>query len=236
MAGSQKIQAFERVIDLAVASVTPPELQKLHARVARQALAEHLGTLPTKPPVKTIVDGRIGAGEDSVKAYGRIRYEFGFLQEIAPFALAHARKVSPVDSGRYRDAWLVLADGVPVDANAVPEQTVELVIVNPEPYSRKLNVGKNLDGTPFVVSVPPYFVEEIAGAVVRRWGNIITLRVRFIDLHGAYTIKVGNAVLLARQAARGRGVNNATRAQLQVRKDRQAGTDVTYPAVVIRQR
>lgn len=233
---SRKIAAFERIIDLSVASVTPPELQKLHARVARQVLAEHLATLPTRPPVKTIVDGRIGASEDSVKAYGRIRYEFGFLQEIAPLALDHARKVSPVDSGRYRDAWVVLADGVVVDAGAVPDETVELTIVNPMPYSRKLNVGKNLDGTPFVVTAEPYFVEDINGFVFRRWGNIVTARVRYIDLHGAYTIKVGNAVLLARQAARGRGVNNATRAMLQPRKDRNAGTDVTYPAVVIRQR
>lgn len=233
---SQKLQAFVKVIDLAVAGVSPPELQKLHARIARQGLAAHLAGLASRPAVKTIVDHRAGASEDSVKAYGVIRYELGFLQEIAPVALAKAREVSPVDSGRYRDAWLVLADGVPVDAAAVPEQTVELVIVNPEPYSRKLNVGKNLDGSPFVVSVPPYFVEEINGAVFRRWGNIVTASVRYIDLHGGYTIKIGNAVLLARQAARGRGVNNATRAMLQVRKDRQAGTDVTYPAVIIRMR
>src|SRR3546814_10310043 len=165
---SHKIQAFECMSDLAVAAVTPPELQRLQARVARETLAEHLATLPRRPPVKTIVDGRAGASEDSVKAYGRIRYEFGFLQEIAPLALEHARKVSPLDSGRYRDSWLVLADGAPVDADAVPDETEELVIVNPEPYSRKLNVGKNLDGTPFVVSVPPYFVEEINGFVFRR--------------------------------------------------------------------
>src|SRR3546814_12451062 len=124
---SHKIQAFECMSDLAVAAVTPPELQRLQARVARETLAEHLATLPRRPPVKTIVDGRAGASEDSVKAYGRIRYEFGFLQEIAPLALEHARKVSPLDSGRYRDSWLVLADGAPVDADAVPDETAEQV-------------------------------------------------------------------------------------------------------------
>jgi len=230
-----RIQAFERVIDLAVSHLRPPEVQRVHARIAREGLAEHLAALPGKPPVRTIVDGRAGAAEESVRAYGLIRYEFGFLAEIAPFALEQARTLSPVDSGRYRDSWIVLADGVPVDAAAVPPETVELTIVNPEPYSRKLNVGKGLDGTPFVIEVPPNFVERVAQAVLRRWGNIVRAQVRYLSLQGAYTIKTGNAVLLRREAGRA-GILVDSRAQFQSRRDRNAGSEVTYPAVVIRQR
>lgn len=235
MARTMRLKAFEQQIDLIVARVTPPKLQELHAKVARQALGDHLASLPSKPPVKRIVDGQVGAVEETVKAYGLIRYEFSYLREMAKYGLEQARAVSPVDSGKYRDSWIALADGVPTDPDAIPDGTAEVLITNPEPYSRKLNVGKNLDGTSFVLEVPPNFVETASAAVRRRFGNAAVIQFKYVSLHGAYVIKIGNATLLAREAAR-RGVTDVAKSRLQVRRDRSAGAEVTYPAFSIRMR
>jgi hypothetical protein len=96
MAGGQ---SFERVINLMRADLTSPEFQKWHAEVARLTLAEELASRDDDPEVTTIVDGRIGASEDSVKLHGVIVYELvrnsRAIGDLLKWLQAEAGKLSP---------------------------------------------------------------------------------------------------------------------------------------------
>lgn len=91
--------AFEQVIELSRRDIGSPEFERWHANVARAGLAEHLSLRGDDPEVMTIVDGRVGASEDSVRLHGIIRYELNRTSAAIPDLLrwlqAEAAKVSP---------------------------------------------------------------------------------------------------------------------------------------------
>lgn len=76
---------------------------------------------------------------------------------------------SPVVSGAYRDAHALYADGRRIGSadeiarggTAVPH-SAEYVFVNPQPYARKIEVGKTREGRDFVVQVPNRIYERVA--------------------------------------------------------------------------
>lgn len=205
MARRSTLGGWETVINLAIEGMNPPEIQRQHAAFARQKLAEHLAGVQSRPAVTVIVDGRRDASEDSVKPYGVIRYEFSYFREVAAEALAQAQEMSPVRSGRYKRSWFVLADGVEVAPDAIPDKARSVMVVNDQPYHRKIHVGamRNL-------SVPPLIVERLRQVVQRRFGNLVQVGVRFILLEGGYILK---------------GRNKSRR------KDLRAGQPMTYPAL-----
>lgn len=212
MARAPSTRAFEQVINLAIAKVKPPEVQKLHARIARQGLAEHLAKLDARPNVRTIVDGRPGASEDSVRPYGVIRYEFDYLRDAALFALDWLRTKTPEDSGDYRKAWFLLYQGKEVAPEALPASATEVTVTNDLPYSRMLAVGRRADGRPFSLqNLPPGYMDLAHQAVRRRFGNSVTVGISFIRLQGGYILK------------------NSYR---DTRRDR-AGQPVTYPSLIL---
>lgn len=227
--------AFEKVIALAVARVKPPEVQTLHAAIARRGLADHLGRLRHRPQVATIVDGRPGASEDSVKAYGVIRYEFRRLSEAALWALARCRELSPVESGAYKRAWFVLAAGRPVAEGQTPPELPELIVTNDRPYHRKLEVtvnSKRLHGGVRSVRVPPGIVERVRQEVRRVFPGVDS-SVSFIRLAGGYTLR-GRAPRKRAAGNRRSSAFRAGRAHLSLARDRRAGQPMTYPALVLR--
>jgi hypothetical protein len=227
--------AFERVIALAMAGVKPPDQQKLHAATARAGLAEHLAGLRHRPAVVTIVDGRTGASEDSVKPYGVIRYEFRRLSEAAAWALARCRELSPVDSGDYKAAWFVLAAGRPVPDGQTPPELPELIVTNDLPYHRKLEVTVNsrrLHGGVKSIRVPPGIVERVRQEVRRAFPGV-DASVSFITLAGGYTLR-GRAPRKAAAQNRRSSAFRAGRKTLTLAKDRRAGQPMTYPALVLR--
>lgn len=193
--------AFERVINLAIKNAQPPEVQKRHAEVARKGLADHLRTVPGgKPHVTTFVDGRKGASEDSVKAYGVIRYEFTRLAEIAAFALRRAQELSPVGDGRggggdpgghYRDAWFAMVGGRQVAPEAIPAGAPEVVITNDKPFHRKLEMTVNAASFrgKAMARLPAGIVERVRQEILREFGKTLDVSVSFITLQGGYTLK-----------------------------------------------
>jgi hypothetical protein len=179
-------RGFENVITLAIARAKAPEVQRLHARIAREGLAKHLASRDDKPNVTRIVDGRIGASEDSVKPYGVIRYEFDNLRAAALFAMEQIQALVPVLTGRYRGQWFFMVDGAEVAPEAIPANVREVTITNDEPYSRRLVVGRRRDGSKLrLKGTPPDFLQVARYAVIGRFGNSVAARVQFILLNQA---------------------------------------------------
>lgn len=200
-------QAFERELRIATAGLEPQAIAKLLAQTARKALAEAQAEGSAPERYVRVVNGRIGAPEDSVIPPGPIVYEFAWLSEVATYALAFARERSPVRSGRYKRSWFVMVNGTATRAlDAIPSGA-EVILTNDQPYSRKIEVGA------MKMRVPPGVVEDTRQAVMRRFGNIVTAQRRFINLAGAYTLRQDGG-----------------------RKDRAAGKQLTYPALVLTMR
>lgn len=203
-------QAFERELKLATAGLEPDAISALLAKTARAALAEAQaeGVAPTE--YVKVVNGRVGASEESVEPPGPIVYAFNWLPQAATYALGYAEERSPVQSGRFKKNWFVMVNGsIASDLGAIPIDA-EVIVTNDEPYSRKIEVGRTESGRPFVVRVPPGIVEDTRQAVLRKFGNVIRADRRFISLAGAYSLR-----------------------RSQGRRDRRAGHQVTYPALVL---
>lgn len=226
----------ERVLRLDLSQLLPPEVQKTHVAIAKQALKEHLAGLGgAQPEVTTIVDGRRGAREEDVKAYGLIRYEFSWLADVARAALAQAQQFSPVDSGEYRTSWFLMVGQAEVEPDAIPDGTREITLTNSTPYARKIHVGA------MKMSVPPGIVERVRQWVLGRHGNLVDAQIYFIRLTGRaksgryaipYILKGRRPARPAAQSRRSSAFR-AGRPNLALRKDTAAGQQLTYPALTI---
>jgi hypothetical protein len=164
----------------------------------------------------------VGALEEAVRE--QIIYRYTRLDQPIIFALAFLKQISPVGSGKdrhpglFRDSWFVMVDGEPTDDfSRIPASAV-ITITNPQPYSRKIDVGS------MRLSVPPHLVDQAAVAVNGRYGNSVTAQPRYVTLQEGYAMRG--------HFRHGRGVHARTR----LRKDVAAGQPMTYPALIIRGR
>jgi hypothetical protein len=220
------LQPFARIVDLGdflqrdLKAFTETELRKEHARVAREARDEVLNAATPRPDFTTTVDGRTGANEDSVKPLGEIRYRFQYWGAILQEALQFATQLSPVLTGAHRDSWFLMADGVPVKGDwwkggyAIPEAT-EYTITNDQPYHRIIEVGKK--GKKKKFRAGHHIAEKTAVMVRSRFGNSVQAEVRFLNLRAG-------------------GSGRADIVPWIIKKGGRAGSQVTYPAVVLRAR
>lgn len=179
------------------------------------------------------VNGVANAPETDLRVGGSILYNFSDLSQAVMLALETCRQRSPVSSGDYRDAWVVLVsdhlwtgdlEDLPWDA--------EVVITNPVPYARKIDVGA------MQMSVPPGIVEGARQLVQRRFPGITVSR-RFVNLagtygrwHAPYLLKGNAQRKLAKLNPRSSAFRRGER-YLARRKDLAAGQPVTYPALIL---
>lgn len=134
---------FSRSLRLFVDRNLSPDF--LRAEMARRAVAarDELIARGEAPPCwRRYVNGKADAPETSVRLDGTILYRFNLTSEAAEAALDLCRSTSPVRSGRFRDAWVLICDGktwkkplkdLPADGT--------ILIVNPMPYARKIETG-----------------------------------------------------------------------------------------------
>jgi hypothetical protein len=201
-----KTQTFARDIKVATAGLEPEAISALLATAAREALAEAQAAGEFPRSYITSVNGQIGAPVESVKPPGPIVFTGNWWTEILTYGVSFAAERSPVKSGRYKSSWFAMADGSAVsDYEAIP-LTAECIITNDQPYSRRIEVGRQK------VNVPPGIVEDLVSALRRRYGDMISARRQFINLEGAYR-------LVRKSRRRGRGEHV-----------------VTYPAAILTMR
>lgn len=205
--------AFERIINLNLKTLPPKLAQETQVRIARHQLARVLGNGPDKPQYSLFVDGAPAVDENTVKPFGVITYIFVRFGQVGRFVLNTARDQSPVASGRYKRSWILVADRVQVEENSVPMNCEELILVNTQPYSRKIHVrGARLRG------VPPGIVERVRQIALRRFRATFNIDMKYITLAGGYKLK-HNYIQTRKNGKR--------------RLHTKAGEELTYPALVI---
>jgi hypothetical protein len=199
-------QTFARDLKIATAGLEPDAIKGLLVSTALQVLSDAQNAREFPSQYITTVNDRVGASIQSVEPPGPIVYTAVWWPEILEYGLSYAAERSPVLSGRFRRSWFAMENGTPVtDFDAIP-LNAECIITNDQPYSRKIEVGH------MHMSVPPGVVEDLVSALRRKFGNLITVRRRFIPLEGAYVTK---------------------RASRRRRRARPGGRVLSYPAAVI---
>lgn len=241
--------AWESTVRILRDAVGAPKFQQLHARVAKRALAQHLAQAADKPEVVRYVDGRQGDPEESVKLYGVIRYEFIRLAAIARAGLDLARQLSPMESGKYRESWFLMVDGVQVDR--VPPGAREIVLTNDQPYHRKLEMTVNSEGQAASAHAaaeqsmgayvakryakfnrPPGIVEKVRQQLGRKFGDSFDAQITFIELEGGYVLKGKGRSRFYRKDIPSRGIRAGMRRPMP--KATASGAAMTYPALILR--
>jgi hypothetical protein len=145
---------------------TLAETQKLVVKIAKREHGKVMSTAPRPTSFTRIVDGRKGAPEEDVKPNGVIVYLYPRLEEVAQFAMETLYDLSPVLSGKYRESHTLFRNGVAVKDLKGLKEGDQITISNPEPYARKIEVGK------MKMRVPPHVYERAVEIVRARFGNV----------------------------------------------------------------
>jgi len=159
--------SFEQVIALQLKKWGPEEARRIHIAVARKTLREFMARQGAKPQVLIETDGHPTGTEDAVQPYGIIIYHLSRLREIASFAIRTAEELSPVLSGRYKSSWFLMTTGnVPIGFDEVDAYDA-VILVNDQPYHRKIHVGaKGFEK----YATPSGIVEKVRQKVRQRYG------------------------------------------------------------------
>jgi hypothetical protein len=174
---------------------------------ARNGIAEFIARQEDKPDYLIKVNGSVVASEETVGYSSReiIVYELQRLAQVARYAYITAREISPQGpTGRYKNAWFLLVDNIETSINKIPIGAKEIILVNDEPYARKLNVrGAKIQ------SVPPGIVERVRQLTLRKFGSFATIDMEYHTLRGGYILKTNT-------------------------RRHRAGEQMTYPTLVMR--
>jgi len=226
--------AFNESLTLWVNSLGPESAKQLAAvahSTERDILAAQQARRGLTPGERKIVDGQEGKPFEQVRPDGTIFIGFDYRAEIVKACFEALKPRSPVVSGDYIKGHFCILDGKGLGPLEVPtaEQLVsvkEIIVTNPMPYSRKLEVGKRRDGSPFVRQVDPHIFEFASVQVNREFGKVAAIYFNFVDLEGAYTLKFDQKA----RRFNGRVMINE---RGKIRKDRKAGSAIRYPGIYI---
>lgn len=210
-----RISTFAKDLQLATAGIAPENIARELAAFAKSELSKSIQDGEGSERYERYVNGNLGAAEETVVPPGPILYVFHWWREVVEFALQSLVERSPDKSGRYKQSWFVMTPGGRLkDFDNIPINS-EVILCNDQPYSRKIDVGH------MRMSVPPGVVEDARKMVLSKFGNLVTARRTMIPLPGGYVLK-GRFRRGYRQFAR-----------TKLRKDTQAGAQMTYPALVL---
>lgn len=153
-------------------------------------LKEQVARSGIKPDVEVYVNRPGNTNLESVVLPGPIVYNYRYRRELVVKALLALVKLSPVDSGDYRDSHTLFVNGSAA-LGPIPDlkPTDELLIANTVPYARRIEIGRTRSGRPFVRQVPNRIYETAARQLQADYKNLARVRFTFVGLPGGYQAK-----------------------------------------------
>lgn len=197
---------FDRVVTIAPGSADDAWIAQQLAIAAKESLAEAQRADEANEIYVRAVNARQDVPEEQVKAPGAIVYGFDWTREASAYALAWLRAGAPRRTGRFARSFIVISQGREVAVEAIGLGAGAL-LVDTQPYARKIQVGAK-----GFTSYRGLF-DKARVATLRQFKGLVGVRVKFVELAGGYRLRVGSG-------------NRR-------RKDRRAGSYLTYPALEI---
>lgn len=175
----------------ALAAAQKSAVQAVARDVLAKAEQQNAAVLGRVPAHTTTVDGRAGASLDDIKpSAGRITFAFDVaalsLRRVVVAALDALRAASPVVSGAYRDGHTLYLNGAPMnDVPADIKETDQILISNPVPYSRRIEVGRTKSGRSFTISAKPHVYERTGHMIATKYADVATVDFFYLELPDA---------------------------------------------------
>lgn len=172
-------------------------LAQLNGRIvtiAKQANAAIMNLEPRPAGFVRTVDGIAGAQEEAVKPNGLIVYDYQRLDLVVAFALDTLRMLSPKKSGAYVEAHTVFINGRAAQPPYVISARDDVAISNPEPYARKIEIGRmqmRIPGTDHVY-------QQAQQVVARAWANLVNVEFTWRSL----SLKTGSPLIVSKKKGR----------------------------------
>lgn len=182
----------------------------------KQIIRDQTSRAGVAPEVETFVNGNRTDDLGSVKLPGPITFLYRYHNEIIKEAIKLLEAASPVDSGNYKRNHNVYVNGTPSHPDVKFQAGDSVMIVNPVPYARVLEIGKTKSGRDFLISVPNRIYERVAGQLNQRYGKVVGIEMKFVGLdavsvvgdEGTRRVKTGRLPLRGRSRKRSRGPAN----------------------------
>jgi len=217
---------------------TAEEVRKTLIATAKREHGRIMQTDPKPQRFTRAVDGVAGAREEQVKAGGIIRYRYDRLGQVVQFAMETLFELSPVLSGEYRSAHMLFIDGVAAANLKDWDGSGEIVITNPVPYARKIEVGNMTMRVPGSDRV----YQQAEQTVKRRYGNQARISFTFRAILGGFSVNQGKAASSGQPWWLGGGDARSASGTLETALGKKFGktahnkSGARYPALVIAER
>lgn len=165
-----RLQTVSRQFTIAADKVVG-DIRAAHVALAKREHNKVMRTDPRPVVFTRIVDGHVGAAEDTVSKGGIIVYRYPRLSEVVAFAMQALFDASPVDSGEYRSSHTLFVNGAPASNLSNWRPGDEIVIANPLPYSRKIERG----AMTMRVAGTDHVYDRVERKVARRFHNVASV-------------------------------------------------------------
>jgi hypothetical protein len=194
----QALRGFINDIQVKALSLSAEASRELLIEVANRekarVLSQQSGRSGIAPLLRQVVDGKVDAPIGNVAPFGTVNFIWNYMPEIVRDTQEMQRNRSPRRSGEYIASQLLYVDGEPGAVEAITIRTREVKIVASAIYSRRLEVGKRADGSPFVVQVAPHIVEETMLTARRLFGRLANFSYGYVDLAGTPKLRTGRSL------------------------------------------
>jgi hypothetical protein len=184
----QSLAAFQRTVTVEWPAHAERGGKELLIRTAKQGHARIMADAVARsgfPPIwEAWANSRGNPNLELVVLPGPIVYLYHYTTEVIEQALLLLQRTSPVRSGLYAKSHTIYGPGGSPIGRAPKELTQEVIISNPVPYARKIEVGKTRSGRPFVIQVPPRIYERAAKALQSRYRNVAKIEYNYVYVAG----------------------------------------------------
>lgn len=230
------LQAFRRTVTVDWPAQQQKDAKAHLLRVARDGHAKIMSEQVTRggirPDFEAYANRPGNSNLDAVALPGPIVFRYYYLREIIRTALDELRKRSPAVSGAYRAGHTLFVNGIAMeDVPATLRPTDDIMISNPVPYARRIEIGRTKSGRDFVLQVPNRIYERVAKQVLHpRYRNTAKITFTYANLPNAHTIKGG---LSSHYGTAAKLVGTSFTTSRQRKRRQQVGSTVQAPAIVI---
>ncbi len=190
------LRAFEetfRVAQQKTAELSKQALIDTAEDVRDEVMTQQRSRAGVTPDYVQVVDRIRNAPLSAVRHDGVIMFEWVYLQEAALAAYGMLVARGPSLSGAWKKSIAVFVDDVRASVAAITPATRLIEIAPVIIYARRLELGKDRKGGPFVVNAPPHLVEEVAVFMRRTYANVATIKHSFIQMAADTSGLVGKA-------------------------------------------
>lgn len=152
-------------------------------QMAREQHAEVMSKPPIPVRWRLFVDGVEANSTSAIKWDSTVRFQYARIDVVVNYAMEALAKLSPVLTGRYQVSHTLLIDGVPGRIEDW-DWGSEIVIVNMQPYARKIEIGAmkmRVPGTDHVFQTAAKFTRS-------RYSTMANISFTFMPLAAGLTV------------------------------------------------